>query len=157
VDGCERQQVNKARGLCALHYKQVLDRDRWTDVGAPCAPLGCVGGHYGQRCGGRELTPIAARRVPGTGSINRLGYKEITVAPLRGRDLKSTEHVHHRNGDRLDNRPSNLELWTTGQPNGQRVGDLLAWLAADYPTLFLAHAVGALTCHEAQTAALTGV
>ncbi len=34
--------------------------------------------------------------------------------------------VHHKNGDRLDNRPENLELWITSQPKGQRVSDRLA-------------------------------
>jgi GrpB-like predicted nucleotidyltransferase (UPF0157 family) len=98
------------------------------------------------------------RREPGAGSINRLGYKEITVAPnvrrlehrvvmeqTLGRELKPSEHVHHRSGNRLDNRPPNLELWTIGQPNGQRVRDLLDWLARDYPALFLSHAMTAIT------------
>lgn len=34
--------------------------------------------------------------------------------------------VHHRNGDRLDNRPENLELWSRWQPSGQRVQDRIA-------------------------------
>ena len=35
--------------------------------------------------------------------------------------------MHHKNGDRLDNRPENLELWSTAQPKGQRVEDKLAF------------------------------
>lgn len=35
--------------------------------------------------------------------------------------------MHHRNGDRTDNRLENLELWTTSQPSGARVEDKLAW------------------------------
>jgi hypothetical protein len=38
--------------------------------------------------------------------------------------------VHHRNGDRLDNRPQNLELWSTAQPKGQRVADKLDFALA---------------------------
>ena len=31
------------------------------------------------------------------------------------------------NGIRDDNRPENLELWSKGQPAGQRVADKVAW------------------------------
>lgn len=44
-----------------------------------------------------------------------------------GRALLPGENVHHRNGDRTDNRLENLELWSTAQPSGQRLADQLEW------------------------------
>ena len=31
------------------------------------------------------------------------------------------------NGDKLDNRPENLEVWTKSHPSGQRVEDRVQW------------------------------
>ena len=46
-----------------------------------------------------------------------------------GRRLAPGESVHHRNGIRSDNAPANLELWYRGQPAGQRISDLLGYVA----------------------------
>jgi hypothetical protein len=51
----------------------------------------------------------------------------LVMAQMLGRALFDDESVHHRNGDRLDNRPANLELWSRWQPRGQRTIDKLEW------------------------------
>lgn len=49
------------------------------------------------------------------------------MAEFLGRPLYKGETVHHKNGVRHDNKISNLELWVSFQPSGQRVQDLLDW------------------------------
>lgn len=52
---------------------------------------------------------------------------------MLGRELERGESVHHRNGDRSDNRPHNLELWTTPQRWGQRATDVAADIVSRLP------------------------
>ena len=74
--------------------------------------------------------PAGAQRRNNTGYMEikttngawRLEHRVVMEEKL-GRPLAPRENVHHINGQRDDNRPENLELWTRSQPSGVRAAD----------------------------------
>jgi hypothetical protein len=77
---------------------------------------------------GRYINPggYVVLYEPGKKQPGRLEHR-LVVENAIGRPLLRTENVHHKNGNRQDNRLENLELWSKSQPAGQRVEDKVAW------------------------------
>ena len=152
VEGCEKTRI--AKGLCETHYWRLRNYGSVrADVpfqikNQSCQFPGCVRKHNSKGwCSfhrqqirrGEELSLEPKRAPNGTGHINNYGYRMIgkdkiyklehrlIMEKILGRELLPDENVHHKNGVKNDNRPENLELWSTYQPAGQRVEDKLVW------------------------------
>lgn len=64
---------------------------------------------------------------PNAGKNGYVSEHIVVMSGIIGRPLTKKETVHHRNGIRDDNEPSNLELWASGHPRGQRITDLIPY------------------------------
>lgn len=118
VEGCERP--HKAGGYCAAHYKRVLVH------GHPQAdiPIRRSDGK-GHIVHGYRVVSVPPEQRHLSRGKTQIGEHRLAMAKYLGRPLSTDENVHHINGIRSDNRLENLELWSTSQPSGKRVVDLL--------------------------------
>jgi hypothetical protein len=115
VDGCTAQAY--ARTLCRAHYRRLMQHG---DVRAERPVRGSGRGAISH--GYRKISVPPELRWLTNGLTHETEHR-VVMASLLSRPLRPDESVHHRNGDRLDNRPDNLELWSRWQPSGQRIGD----------------------------------
>ena len=121
IDSCDRSSVTK--GMCSAHYARFVRLGSAVSLG-PVIRRQNLGGKKIDRNGyvfWRDAThPLATRN--GSVAEHRVVMSEFLERPLR-----KNENIHHKNGNRSDNRIENLELWVTSQPSGQRPTDLLKW------------------------------
>lgn len=120
IDGCGR--LYYAKGLCALHYNRKRVTGDAGEAGLRRKPAsdGNVWRWTDPKNGYVYLT------LPDDRSKRVLEHRTVMETHI-GRSLFRDETVHHKNGDRSDNRIENLELWSSSQPSGQRVEDKIAW------------------------------
>ena len=110
VDDCKNKHV--AKGFCQTHYRSFkawLDKDR-----------SVVGPVQKDKAG---YVLLYRPNHPNCSVNGQYAEHRLVMEEMIGRLLVKGENVHHKNGIRDDNRPENLELWSSRQPKGQRVED----------------------------------
>ncbi len=120
VPSCRR--VHHSNGYCRTH----VGRHRAVGDAVPDQPIRTVTGK-GYSKGGYWHIPVEPDERWLVGGDTNSPEHRLVMARALGRPLTGFESVHHRNGQRRDNRIANLELWSRFQPQGQRVADLVEW------------------------------
>ena len=115
VDGCSSISENLA--YCGKHYRAFKRH------GDPCIQHRSSGNIVPNKDG----YMVVGSKHPSNPYPYRVYQHRLVMESIIGRPLLDHESVHHKNGDRADNRPENLELWSKKQPAGQRVEDKLKW------------------------------
>lgn len=109
-----------ANGVCAACYARIKKRGSVAYSKKHLARFSDVTDDQG-------YVQVLAPSHPNARKSKRVPQHRLVMSEFLGRPLSKSENVHHKNGDRSDNRIENLELWVTTQPAGQRPSDLLKW------------------------------
>ena len=117
VDDCVSQPVG--RGLCPKHYAA------WKAHGDPTGQSAWAKKRYEKIVDDNGYVMVYAKGHGNARKSGRVPEHRLVMSEHLGRPLHKNENVHHKNGDRADNSLTNLELWVTVQPPGQRPLDLM--------------------------------
>lgn len=133
TNGCDKDVY--CLGICrkcyaALHYQRTTKNKRYPS--GISKERECPVGTKREKDG-----YIIIKVKKGSSSLSRDWVKEhrYVMEQHIGRSLLPEENVHHKNGNKKDNRLENLELWVTKQPKGQRPIDLVEyadWIITKY-------------------------
>lgn len=114
IDGCKKPHI--AKGMCQMHYRRVALYDH------PEAILA-----IGYTVDGGGYITMHLPNHPLANKSGTVYEHRLVMSEHIGRYLATHESVHHKNGNRSDNRIENLELWSKAQPAGQRVEDKVTY------------------------------
>lgn len=114
IDNCKKPHI--AKGMCQMHYRRVALYDHPESI----LSIGYITDNKGYIMLHLPNHPLANK--------NGAVYEHrLVMSEHIGRYLAPHESVHHKNGNRSDNRIKNLELWSKAQPAGQRVEDKVVY------------------------------
>lgn len=121
------QKKSFIKDLCKVCYEKVRRREK----GIVKTPINQYRSKRGNGCirpdGYVSIQKKSLIGHPQADKNGRILMHQLIMCEHLKRNLIKGETVHHKNGNRSDNRIENLELWSNSQPSGQRVEDKIKW------------------------------